>query len=30
MTKAIKSWNVYLVEHYAPGLTVDGLGCWRL
>jgi hypothetical protein len=28
MTKAIKSGNVYLVEHYAPGLTVDGLGCW--
>lgn len=27
MTKAIKSGNVYLVEHYAPGLTVDGLGC---
>jgi Protein of unknown function (DUF4242) len=28
MTKAIKSGNVYLVEHYSPGLTVDGLGCW--
>jgi hypothetical protein len=28
MTKAIKSGNVYLVEHYAPGLAVDGLGCW--
>ena len=28
MSKAIKSWNAYLVEHYSPGLTVDGLGCW--
>jgi Nickel responsive protein SCO4226-like len=28
MTKAIKSGNVYLVEHYSPGLTVDGFGCW--
>ncbi|HEY6683673.1 MAG TPA: nickel-binding protein [Propionibacteriaceae bacterium] len=28
MTKASQSGNVYLVEHYAPGLTVDGLGCW--
>jgi len=28
MTKAIKSGSLYLVEHYAPGLTVDGLGCW--
>jgi Nickel responsive protein SCO4226-like len=28
MTKVIKSRNVYLVEHYAPGLTVDGLSCW--
>jgi hypothetical protein len=28
MTKASQSGNVYLVEHYAPGFTVDGLGCW--
>ena len=28
MTKTGQSGNVYLVEHYAPGLTVDGLGCW--
>ena len=28
MTKAYQRGNVYLVEHYAPGLTVDGLGCW--
>ena len=28
MTKASQSGNVYLVEHYSPGLTVDGLGCW--
>jgi Nickel responsive protein SCO4226-like len=28
MTKAIKSKNVYLVEHYSPGLTVDGLSSW--
>ena len=28
MTKASRSGNVYLVEHYAPSLTVDGLGCW--
>jgi hypothetical protein len=27
MTTAIQSRNVYLVEHYSPGLTVDGLGC---
>jgi len=27
MTKASHSRNVYLVEHYSPGLTVDGLGC---
>ena len=27
MTKAIKSGNVYLVEHYTPGLPVDGLAC---
>ena len=27
MTKASKSGNVYLVEHYTPGLTVDGLAC---
>ena len=26
MTKASHSRNVYLVEHYSPGLTVDGLG----
>ena len=30
MTKANQSGNVYLVEHYAPGLTVDGLGCWAV
>jgi hypothetical protein len=28
MTKSSQSGSVYLVEHYAPGLTVDGLGCW--
>ena len=28
MTKASNSGNVYLVEHYSPGLTVDGLGSW--
>jgi hypothetical protein len=28
MTKSSHSRNVYLVEHYSPGLTVDGLGCW--
>jgi hypothetical protein len=28
MTKASHGRNVYLVEHYSPGLTVDGLGCW--
>jgi hypothetical protein len=28
MTKASHNRNVYLVEHYSPGLTVDGLGCW--
>ena len=27
MTKSSQGGNVYLVEHYAPGLTVDGLGC---
>jgi hypothetical protein len=27
MTKASQSRKVYLVEHYSPGLTVDGLGC---
>ena len=27
MTKASHSRDVYLVEHYSPGLTVDGLGC---
>jgi len=27
MTEAGHSRNVYLVEHYSPGLTVDGLGC---
>ena len=27
MTKSGESGSVYLVEHYAPGLTVDGLGC---
>jgi hypothetical protein len=26
MTKAYQTRNVYLVEHYEPGLTVDGLG----
>jgi hypothetical protein len=28
MMQASQSGNVYLVEHYAPGFTVDGLGCW--
>jgi hypothetical protein len=28
MTKASHGRNVYLVEHYSPGLTVDRLGCW--
>jgi hypothetical protein len=28
MTQASYCRNVYLVEHYSPGLTVDGLG-WR-
>ena len=27
MTKASHGGNVYLVEHYSPGLTADGLGC---
>jgi hypothetical protein len=27
MSTASHSRNVYLVEHYSPGLTVDGLGC---
>jgi hypothetical protein len=27
MTTASQSRNVYLVEHYSPGLTVDRLGC---
>ena len=27
MTKASQSGNVYLVEHYSPDLTVDGLRC---
>jgi hypothetical protein len=27
MTKASHSRNVYLVEHYSPGLNVAGLGC---
>jgi hypothetical protein len=27
MTKTSNSGNVYLVEHYSPGLTVDGLSC---
>ena len=26
MTKSSHSRNVYLVEHYSPGLTVGGLG----
>jgi uncharacterized protein DUF4242 len=25
MTKTSNSENVYLVEHYSPGITVDGL-----
>lgn len=28
MTKASSSGNVYLVEHYAPGRSVDGLSSW--
>jgi hypothetical protein len=28
MTKSSESGSVYLVEHYAPGLTIDGLACW--
>ena len=28
MTKASKSRNLYLVEHYSPGLTVGGLASW--
>jgi hypothetical protein len=28
MRKANQTGNVYLVEHYSPGLTVDGLSCW--
>ena len=28
MTKANRSGSLYLVEHYAPGLTIEGLGCW--
>jgi hypothetical protein len=28
MTKVSHGRNVYLVEHYSPGLTVVGLGCW--
>jgi hypothetical protein len=28
MTKAGHSRNVYLVEHYSPGLTVESLRCW--
>jgi hypothetical protein len=27
MTKDSHSRKVYLVEHYSPDLTVDGLGC---
>ena len=27
MTKASHCGTVYLVEHYSPGLTTDGLGC---
>jgi hypothetical protein len=27
MAKTSNSGNVYLVEHYSPGMTVDGLGC---
>jgi Protein of unknown function (DUF4242) len=30
MTKASNSGNVYLVEHYSPGITVDGLGSWAV
>jgi Protein of unknown function (DUF4242) len=28
MAKTSNSGNVYLVEHYSPGMTADGLGCW--
>jgi hypothetical protein len=28
MTKASKSGNLYLVEQYSPGLTVDQLASW--
>ena len=28
MTKAKRSRNLYLVEHYSPGLTVGGLASW--
>jgi len=28
MTKPSKSGNLYLVEQYSPGLTVDGLASW--
>jgi hypothetical protein len=28
MTKSRTIGNVYLVEHYAPGRTVDGLSSW--
>ena len=27
MTKSSQGGTVYLVEHYAPGLTADGLRC---
>jgi hypothetical protein len=28
MAKTSNSGNVYLVEHYSPGTTADGLGVW--
>jgi hypothetical protein len=28
VTKANHGGGFYLIEHYAPGLTVKGLGCW--
>ena len=27
MAKTSNNGNLYLVEHYSPGMTVDGLGC---
>jgi hypothetical protein len=28
MTKASQGGNVYLIEHYSPGVAVDGLDRW--